>query len=267
MLINAVMLVVLEVVALNLLSRNGEYQRFFLMKGVHAFQATVWGGTEGVRHYFSLEKANDRLAAENFELNRRLREFEYRENLSKAGEHVVPVRGGDLELIPGTIVKISHNKRHNYLILGQGSEEGVTEGSGVIVGNGIVGIVDAVSRHYSYVISFQNPEFSVSGRIGREGNTGPLAWDGRGSREAIMRDVPLHPKAEPGDTVFSSGFSSIFPPDIPLGVTGEAKIVNGATYEIEVDLFLEPASLRYVTVVRNRGKTEIEDLEKEEDRS
>lgn len=264
MLINAAVLVVLEIVALNLLARNGEYQRFFLSKGVHAFQAAVWGGTEGVKHYFSLGQANKDLAAENFELSQRLREYEYKESLAEAKEQMVDMGKGDLEMIPGTIVKISRNKSHNYLILGQGSEDGVTEGSGVIVNNGVVGIVDAVSRHHSYVISFQNLEFSVSGRIGRTGNTGLLVWDGRHSRGGTMRDVPLYPKVEEGDTVYTSGFSSIFPPDIPLGVTGHSKIVNGATYEIAVDLFMEPASLRYVTIVNNRGKAEIEELEGKE---
>ena len=66
---------------------------------------------------------------------------------------------------------------------------------------------------------------------------------------------------EPGDTVFTSGYSSIFPPDIALGTTGESKIVNGATYEIEVTLFEDFGSLRYVTIVENLGKDEIRRLE------
>lgn len=256
---NAAALVVLEVIALTCLARNGEYQRFFLVKGVHAFQAVVWGGTEGIKHYFSLKKTNDELAQENFELREKIHEYEFLQERDAARERLV--EAGDLVMIPGSVVKMSRNRMHNYLILGQGYEDGVTEGCGVITRNGIVGIVDAVSKHYSYVISSRNPEFSVSVRIGREGNTGPLSWDGIHSRGGIIRDVPLHPKAEPGDTVFSSGFSSIFPPDIPLGVTGESKVVNGATYEIKVTLFQEPSALRYVTIVKNKGKEEIEALE------
>jgi rod shape-determining protein MreC len=65
-----------------------------------------------------------------------------------------------------------------------------------------------------------------------------------------------------GDTVYTSGYSSIFPPDIPLGTAGEAKIVNGATYEIEVTLLEDFSALRYVTVVDNTGQNEIDSLEK-----
>ena len=64
-----------------------------------------------------------------------------------------------------------------------------------------------------------------------------------------------------GDTVYTSGFSSIFPPDIPLGVTGESRIVNGSTSEIKVRLFEDFASLRYVTIVENLGRKEIKLLE------
>jgi POT family proton-dependent oligopeptide transporter len=43
--------------------------------------------------------------------------------------------------------------------------------------------------------------------------------------------------------------------------TGKAKIVNGATYEIDVTLFEDFGALRYVTVVENTGQNEINSLE------
>ena len=60
-----------------------------------------------------------------------------------------------------------------------------------------------------------------------------------------------------GDTIYTSGYSSIFPPDIPLGILGDAKIVNGATYEINVDLFEDFGALRYVTIVDNTAHEEM----------
>ena len=46
-----------------------------------------------------------------------------------------------------------------------------------------------------------------------------------------------------------------------LGTAGESKVVNGATYEIEVKLFEDFGALRYVTVVENLGKDEMAQLE------
>ena len=64
-----------------------------------------------------------------------------------------------------------------------------------------------------------------------------------------------------GDTIYTSGFSSIFPPDIPLGVTGKSRVVNGSTYEIQIRLFEDFTALRYVTVVKNLSRNEIKQLE------
>ena len=147
------------------------------------------------------------------------------------------------------------------MIIGKGYEDGVTEGSGVITGKGAVGIIDAVSRKHAYARSFKNHEMNISARLGKEGAVGPLSWDGVSSDGAILKEIPHHVEFEKGDTVFTSGFSSIFPPDIPLGEVGEAKIVNGATYEIKVRLFEDFGALRYVTVVENMGKEEMKELE------
>ena len=90
-----------------------------------------------------------------------------------------------------------------------------------------------------------------------------MKWDGRSSRGAILSEIPHHIGISPGDTVYTSGYSTIFPPDIPLGTTGESRLVNGATYEIKVTLFEDFSRLRYVTIVNHTGKEELKELEEE----
>lgn len=263
--VSAAIFIVMEIAALNMLSRNGIIQNFFISKQIHAFMGKVWGGSESIKYYFSLNKANEKLAAENFALMNRLKDYEQAVNMEKpdsALERLADSVG--FSYIPATIVKISKNKQHNYLILGQGSEDGIKPQSGVITSQGVIGIVDAVGKHYSYAISLKNTELSVSARLGDEGAVGPLVWDGKSAYGTILKAIPLQFKFQPGDTVYTSGYSSIFPPDIPLGVTGDAKIVNGATYDINVRLFQDPSSARYVVVVNNLGKLEIDGLIKKE---
>ena len=88
-----------------------------------------------------------------------------------------------------------------------------------------------------------------------------MTWDGHSSNGAVLREIPHHVEFSPGDTVYTSGFSSIFPAGIPLDTIGESRIVNGATYEIKIRLFEDFKSVRYITVVENTGKDEIEELE------
>ena len=78
----------------------------------------------------------------------------------------------------------------------------------------------------------------------------------------MLREIPHHLEITPGDTIYTSGFSSIFPADIPLGTVREAEIVNGATYDIKVDLFEDFGALRHVCIVENVGQEEMNTLEK-----
>ena len=256
---NAAIFIILEIAALNMLSHNGAMQNVWFSKGMHAVMGTLWGGTEQIKDYFSLRKVNESLALENHELRTRLAQYEALEQ--EADENKSEIAGG-FRYLPASIMKISNNTQHNYMIIGKGSEDGVTTGSGVITGKGAIGVVDAVSSNYSYAISFKNHEMNISARLGKEGAVGPLSWDGKSRNGAILKEIPHHVEFEPGDTVFTSGYSSIFPPDIPLGTTGKSKIVNGATYEIEVTLFEDFGSTRHVTIVENLGKDEIKKLEK-----
>ncbi len=264
-LINTAIFIILEVAALNMLANNGQLQNFFICKAAHGFMGKVWGASESIGSYFSLRKENERLSEEVFSLTKKLsgwNRLQEEVNMdSLASARTLPASDERFSFIPASIIKSSRNKQHNYLIIGKGSEDGIRPQSGVVTANGVVGIVDAVSRHYSYAISFLNSETSISARIGNCGAVGPLVWDGKHYDKALMKEIPLQYKFEPGDTVFTSGFSSIFPADIPMGTVGESKIVNGATYEIEVTLFQNFSAPRYVTVVNNRDIDEIESLE------
>ncbi len=262
LIVNAAIFILLEIAALNMLRHNSELQSLWLSRISHTFMAKVWGGSDRLRHYFSLNKENERLAQENAILNQQLKEYRDREDQSYSDSLTAELKAyGDYVYAPATIVKISRNKQHNYFIINKGSEDGIRPQSGIITNSGVVGIIDAVDKHYSYGLSFMNSDISVSSRIGKEGAVGPLSWDGVSVDKAVLKEIPLQYKYTPGDTVWTSGYSAIFPPDIPLGVTGGSKIVNGAVNEIEVHLFENFTALRFVTVVENIGRDEIISLE------
>ena len=243
-----------------MLSHSGPVQNLWISKGIHSVQAFLWGGAENIRNYFSLKKQNDMLAEENFRLNRLLLEYRQAAGKDIPADSLSEASGG-FRYIHARAVKVSNNKQHNYLILDKGSEDGIEVLSGVITSRGVVGIVDAVGRHYSYARSFKNSGMVVSARIGTEGPAGEMMWDGVSSDGAVLCEIPQHISIHPGDTVYTSGFSSVFPPDIPLGVTGEATVVNGSTYNIRVRLFTDFSAIRYVTIVDNMEDSEIKELE------
>ena len=257
--------VILEVAAVLMLSNNSQIHRLWIARISHGFMASTWGATQSVSNYFSLKKQNDALALENDRLLRLVRRYE--SVLSTKDSLMRPQKDDGFNYIPATIIKSSTNSQHNYLIIDKGSDDGVIRNSGIITSQGVIGIIDAVSAHYSYAISFLNTELFISARLGNSGAVGPLAWDGISSDGAILKEIPLQFRFAPGDTVYTSGYSTIFPPDIPIGVAGESKIINGATNEIRVKLFQDHKALKYVTIVSNTRSEEIEAIEKQEELS
>lgn len=258
-LLNLAVFILLEIASLHLIVSNAALQRLWINRGAHAFMGTVWGASQRISDYFSLAKTNDELSQEVFRLNEQLTRA--REQLARieADSARVQPRAG-FTMTPARIVKISRNKQHNYLILDRGYDDGIHEESGIITQEGVVGIVQSVSQHHCFAYSFQNKDFSISARLGRGGSSGLLIWDGIHGNGAILKEVPLQSRYQPGDTVFTSGHSLLFPPDIPLGIAGNAKVVNGTTNEVSVSLFQDFSALRYVTVVYNNDRDEIEEF-------
>lgn len=261
--IGVVTFVLLEIASLSMLKHAGSLQDIWVSKASHRFMAWAWGGFDSIGHYFSLKTENENLAEENAMLAEALRRSQDRVRTAMENgmltDSTLVFSGFDH--IPASIVKISRNKQHNYFILNKGYEDGVQPQSGVVTPSGIVGIVDAVDRHYAYGLSFMNTGISIPARLGNEGAVGPLTWDGVSLDGAVLKEIPLQYKYAPGDTVWTSGYSTLFPPDIPLGVAGSSKVVNGAVNEIEVSLFQNFSALRYVTVVTSSGREEIMYLE------
>ena len=256
----AAVFILLETAAIVMLNHNNSMQRLWTMRLSHGFMAKTWGFTQKVRGYFSLAGQNEELALENHRLREMLREYEDAAKATDISLQSV-TRDDGFVYTPAQIIKSGTNSQHNYLILDKGSEDGIVQNSGIISSKGVIGIVDAVSRHYSYAISFLNTEVNISSRLGGTGAVGPLAWDGKNKDGAILKEIPLQYRYSPGDTVYTSGYSVIFPPDIPLGTAGDASIINGATNEITVNLFQDYTALKFVTIVRNTRAAEIEALE------
>lgn len=252
----------LEAASLYMISNNGDLQKNAVARAIHNVSGTLWGGINSTASYFSLAKENQRLAEENSKLTALVLDREAALADIHTDTMAFPAKARGFEYINAQVVKSSHAKKHNYFIINRGYLDGVKEKSGVVTSDGVVGIVDAVSAHHAYAFSFFNTEVSISARIGHEGAMGPMIWDGIHSNRAILKEIPLQFKYHEGDTVYTSGNSLLFPPDLPLGVAGKARIVNGATNDIEITLFRDYSAVRYVTVVHNLSFDEIEEFGK-----
>ena len=86
---------------------------------------------------------------------------------------------------------------------------------GVVDGNGVVGIVyEKLLLTIPGVISVLNSKSSISCKIVGSEYFGYLKWEYGDARYAYLKDLPRHAEFNLGDTVVTSGYSTVFPEGI-----------------------------------------------------
>ena len=264
---NLLLFLLLEVVALFFVfSRNGLPHSAWRSSAncvVGSFYQT-WDNVSG---YFFLRRENERLVAENVELQNYITRLENR--LEGQFEAQLPdtvpayvYAEKDLHYIPAKVINFSTSSQRNYLTLNKGARDGVEENMGVVDQDGVVGIVRAVSDRFSVVIPVINNAFSVSCRFLSNDKLGPLHWDGIDYRYAQLEDIARHVDVHEGDTLVTSGLSDAFPEGVRVGIVEKAELgESDAYYHIKVRLAADFHRLGYVQIIQNRALVEQRQLE------
>jgi rod shape-determining protein MreC len=257
---SVILFLVLETGSLLMMANSSIFQQVRIFGLIMTVQERFIKAETNIKYYFSLKKVNEQLASENSRLLNQLSVYQTQTDTSSVDSLAFnsSTDSSNFSYIPAKIVGNSTNKKHNFIIIDKGKKSGVNVDMGVVTPNGVVGVVSAVSENYAYVISLLNINQSVSVKINRAGAFGPLVWDGRREDYALLTEVPQHIKIHVGDSVLTSGFSSLFPADIPIGTIRKSKIVMGTKHEITVKLFQDFRTLHFVNVVVNHNKEEID---------
>ena len=146
--------------------------------------------------------------------------------------------------------------------MNKGSDDGVRPEMGVFNSDGIVGVVYLTSKNRSIVIPLLNSKSSVSCRVKGSDSFCSLSWDGGDPRYSNLIDLPRYAQFETGDTVVTSGFSSIFPGDLPVGTVEKIEdSADGMFYTVRVKLFVDFSRLTSVFIVGNESYEEQSKLE------
>lgn len=210
--------------------------------------------------YVSLRKENKKLTEENNRLYNLLRssfKVAYIDSTFR-GDTINPHQ---YLYISSRVINNSVNKKYNYITLDKGSLHGIEPEMAVVCNEGIVGIVQTVSENFCVVLPLINSRFGVNAKIKSSGYFGPLSWKGNSPEKAILEDIPHHVLVVKGDTILTSGFGTIFPENVMIGVISNFKLKGGNYYEITVDLSTDFQRLSQVQIIKNVFKKETETLE------
>lgn len=257
-----IIFVVLEVIALTLVFQNNPLPNarlYQLTQGVNSF---FYSQVNHVTKFFHLTGENATLVTENARLRNELANrppLASRDSMSSLTNS-----NYTYDFIPARVVNNSVNRQNNYMTLKVGSAQGVRPDMGVVGPQGIVGVVKNVSPNFSTVIPVLNSRFRGSVKLTTQEYFGTLTWPGHNYREALVTEIPSHVYVYVGDTIVTSGLSTIFPAGEMVGfVTRVDRNPAGSFYELTVMLNQDFKKLTTVYVVRNFMKAEQERLEEQ----
>lgn len=258
--------IVLEIASIVMLVRFNTYQGSTWMSAANSTVASVNSTYAEAEAFVQLRNVNTQLTADNVRLqqeNEALRqalhdakrdttytERRIREHLE--GYRLIPARIVSNSIRPGT---------DNYLVINRGRADGIRPEMGVVASGGVVGIIYLVGQHNSVVLPVAHSKSNISCRVRGQNYFGYLQWDGRNTRTAYVNDIPRYANAKRGQTIETSGYSSIFPPGIFVGRIN--RINNSADaqgYRLDIILGNDFGSLRDVNVIATPHKAEIDTL-------
>ena len=245
----------LQLVCLLLIKSSSSFYGASFFNSSNALSGGMHTLSQNTENYFQLTKVNETLAKENAFLRNQLA------LLAKVSFDSLP-NSKNIETAPAKVVSNTYRRGTNYLTLDVGRNDGVESGLGVLGSFGIVGQVLTSSANYSTVASILNPSVLISAEVKRTGTLCTAQWDGEDFRRISIKHIPRHITVEMGDTIVTSGFNSVYPPDELIAVVDSISLRKESPfYDIKAILATDFSSIQYAYVVKNRFRDEIDSLQ------
>lgn len=265
---------ILELISLSMVVSYNNYQRARFLTSSNFLTGSIYERFSTATQFFDLKAANSELIQENVRLRTTLQHYIHRNNMA-VGNLEVPLDMTPIDTLKGDslrkmvyafttarVINNSVNQRHNFITINKGRKHGVRPDMGVISAGKIVGLITNVSDNYSTAISMLNDRWKISAKIKSNDFFGSLSWDGKDYRKVQLNEIPYHVPVQNGDTIITTGFSSSFPEGLMIGTISDFSIGSGSNfYKIEVTLAADFKSLVEVSLVENKHRQEIIQLE------
>lgn len=258
-------LIIYVLISSVLLLDNNPYQQSVYLTSANSVSAAVLRALSAATGYFHLKDINDDLQERNallemelIELRSQVRNLEMQLPDTTAPQPALE----HIDFVVARVISNSIAQPRNFITINRGSSDGIRPGQGVIDQNGLVGVVNVVSSHAARVISVLNPDVKYSCKLRDSEFFGSLVWEGGDPRYAVLSELPRHVQYNVGDTIVTSGFSTMFPEGIIVGVVeGEAKNLSGSFVSLKIRLTTNFSQINTVRVITNDMAEEITNLE------
>lgn len=262
--IATIVFIILEMVAVVLLYNSNDFSRTVIARNTLTVQSYLTTVGSDVAGYFCLRETNRTLSEDNARLNEELTALRAVFDSLRCDSVVNAFPSVNVNYIPARIIFQSINGTRNYVIINRGSADGIIEDMGVVANGCAYGVVGNVAPHYAVVLPLINTTVQVSAKIKNNEQLGLIAWQGGREDRVSLNEIPSHVRPQPGDSICTSSFSSIFPENVLIGRVSNQKDKNAEDFSrVTVNLAIDYGAVRYVAVVRNRTKEEYNTLVQE----
>jgi rod shape-determining protein MreC len=250
-------------VSLLLTIQSHSYHKSKFINSANFLTGGIYQSVYSIKGYFNLKQENKVLLEEN----NKLKTILFNAGTNSLKQRFVNIDSTiSYELTPAQVYRNSYSAINNYLIINKGERDGITEDLGVKTSKGIVGVIDNTSNKYARVMSILNTNSRVNARLKRTSHFGTLTWNGDSFNTVQLEDIPKLANITAGDTIVTSGRSSIFPSDIPIGQVVSSELNETEDYyNIDVQLFNDMSNIGHVYIISNLDAKEIADLNKQDE--
>ncbi|MDE0978891.1 MAG: rod shape-determining protein MreC [Flavobacteriales bacterium] len=200
-----------------------------------------------------LAHQNEQLLLENAQLRSELLKSKQRNNpLSTESKFANTI-------VPTEVIRSTAHLSANFIIINSGSDDGVETGQGALHrGFAVAKVVETTANH-ALLLPLIHTGMEWSARLGKNGPVGRLFWNGKDTQIAHLDDIPRNFAVSPGDTIYTSGFQGIFPPELTFGyATTTAPEQDGEFQRIQITLGAPFQELRYLHIVDDQASEAIE---------
>ena len=255
-----ILFIFLQIVSLAVIFQGKNYHRSLFINSINDLTGGTYSLISDYQLYLKLKDHNLLLAGQNANFQSLMPS-----SVQKVNQEYLMIADTlyrqKYQYMQAEVVDNSIHKKDNYFVMNLGAKDGLMEEMGVVTKDGVVGMVVQVSDHYSKAISFLNSNSRVSCKVKRNNAAGILYWHGLNSKSALLEDLPLTSEILVGDTVMTSGYSSIYPKGIVVGVVNEVREdFSKQMLQISVNLTLDYNNLYHVYVIQNLDKKELESI-------
>ncbi len=251
--------VLLEILALLMISNKSVFQRSRFVRFSMEASSFLYSKSNEITSYFSLKSTNEELARHNAELQKQI---ELIQNTANRQNHLTSLDyDSTITFIPAKIITKTVNNIDNYFVVDKGANDGVKEGFGVVSNGKVAGVIQYVSDNYSAALLIISSKIKLSGKIKNDGYLCTVVRDNLSASKADVKDIPYHIDIKIGDTIVTSGFSTIFPENYIIGTV--AKITSSpstASNDLKINYETDFIRVNYVEIVAPKDIEEINQI-------